>query len=128
MCGLYYRTGLVIKNFLKTIFIVNIHNTLFKKVYESLTAVWGETQKPEEIEQIEQIIEYYFDDKNIDEALPSTPIEILGINGAAKSGDDFIVLESEKEAKTLSANRAEERKEGKNPLSFATQESPFTNN
>ena len=66
--------------------------------------------------------------KNIDEALPSTPIEILGINGAAKSGDDFIVLESEKEAKTLSANRAQERKEGKNPLSFATQESPFTNN
>tara|TARA_B100000941_G_scaffold99157_1_gene69259 strand:- start:882 stop:3110 length:2229 start_codon:yes stop_codon:yes gene_type:complete len=66
--------------------------------------------------------------KNIDEALPSTPIEILGINGAAKSGDDFIVLESEKEAKTLSATRAQEKKEGKNPLSFATQESAFTNN
>jgi len=27
------------------------------------------------------------------------PVEILGINGAAKSGDDFIVLDSEKEAK-----------------------------
>ncbi len=64
--------------------------------------------------------------KNIDKASPSTPVEILGINGAAKSGDDFIVLENEKEAKTLSENRAEEAKEGKNPLSFATQESAFS--
>ncbi len=65
--------------------------------------------------------------KNINEALPSTPVEILGINGAAKSGDDFIVLETEKEAKTLSQNRAQESKEGKNPLTFATQESAFSN-
>ena len=65
--------------------------------------------------------------KNIDEALPSTPVEILGINGAAKSGDDFIVLDSEKEAKTLSESRAQENKENKNPLSFATQESAFSN-
>ena len=64
--------------------------------------------------------------KNINEALPSTPVEILGINGAAKSGDDFIVLDSEKEAKSLSENRAEEFKEGKNPLSVATQESAFS--
>ncbi len=63
---------------------------------------------------------------NVDNALPSTPVEILGINGAAKAGDDFIVLESEKEAKTLSENRAQERKEGKNPLTFATQESAFS--
>ena len=64
--------------------------------------------------------------KNIDKAPPSTPVEILGINGAAKAGDDFIVLDSEKEAKTLSENRAQESKEGKNPLSFATQESAFS--
>ena len=64
--------------------------------------------------------------KNIDEASPSTPVEILGINGAAKAGDDFIVLESEKEAKTLSENRAEETKDGKNPLTFATQDSAFS--
>jgi translation initiation factor IF-2 len=63
--------------------------------------------------------------KNINEALPSTPVEILGINGAAKSGDDFIVLDSEKEAKTLSENRAEETKAGGNPLTFATQDSAF---
>ena len=65
--------------------------------------------------------------KNINEALPSTPVEILGINGAAKAGDDFIVLDNEKEAKTLSENRAEENKDGKNPLTFATQESAFSN-
>ncbi len=66
--------------------------------------------------------------KNIDEAFPSMPVEILGINGAAKAGDDFIVLESEKEAKTLSENRVTEKKDGKNPLSFASQESAFSNN
>ena len=65
--------------------------------------------------------------KNINVAPPSTPVEILGINGAAKSGDDFIVLDNEKEAKTLSENRAQEIKEGKSPLTFATQESAFTN-
>ena len=66
--------------------------------------------------------------KNIEKAIPSTPVEILGINGAAKSGDDFIVLNNEKEAKNLSENRAEENKDIKNPLSFATQESAFSNN
>ena len=64
--------------------------------------------------------------KNINEATPSTPVEILGINGAAKAGDDFIVLDNEKEAKTLSDNRAQEAKVGKTPLSFATQESAFS--
>ena len=64
--------------------------------------------------------------KNIDIASPSTPVEILGINGAAKAGDDFIVVDNEKEAKTLSENRAQESKEGKNPLTFATQDSAFS--
>ena len=64
--------------------------------------------------------------KNISEAPPSTPVEILGINGAAKAGDDFIVLDTEKEAKTLSESRAEESKDGKNPLTFATQDSAFS--
>jgi len=66
--------------------------------------------------------------KNINEAPPSTPVEILGINGAAKAGDDFIVVDNEKEAKTLSENRAEETKEAKNPLTFATQDSAFSDN
>ena len=63
---------------------------------------------------------------NINEALPSTPVEILGINGAARAGDDFIVLDNEKEAKNLSESRAEENKDGKNPLTFATQDSAFS--
>jgi translation initiation factor IF-2 len=64
--------------------------------------------------------------KNINEAPPSAPVEILGINGAAKSGDDFIVVDNEKEAKTLSENRAQESKDTKNPLTFATQDSAFS--
>jgi translation initiation factor IF-2 len=66
--------------------------------------------------------------KNINEAPPSAPVEILGINGAAKSGDDFIVVDNEKEAKTLSENRAQESKDAKNPLTFATQDSAFSDN
>ena len=63
--------------------------------------------------------------KQIDTAEPSTPIEILGINGAAKSGDDFIVLKTEKEAKSLCDARIQEAKDIKNPLSFVTQDSAF---
>ncbi len=64
--------------------------------------------------------------QNINEAYPSTPVEVLGINGASKAGDDFIVFENEKEVKTLSETRAQEKKEGQNPLTFATQESAFS--
>ena len=63
--------------------------------------------------------------KNIEAAQPATPVEIIGINGASKSGDDFIVLPNEKEAKSLSDARVQELKQGKNPLTFVTQESAF---
>ncbi len=63
--------------------------------------------------------------KNIDIAEPSTPIEILGINGAAKAGDDFIVLQNEKEAKSLCDARIQETKDGKAAISFVTQDSAF---
>ena len=63
--------------------------------------------------------------KNIDVAEPSTPVEIIGINGASKAGDDFIVLSTEKEAKSLCDARIQEKKEGKNPLTFVTQDSAF---
>ena len=63
--------------------------------------------------------------KQIEKAEPSKPIEILGINGAAKSGDDFIVLKSEKEAKSLCDARIQETKDNKNTLSFVTQDSAF---
>ena len=63
--------------------------------------------------------------KNIEQAEPATPVEILGINGAAKAGDDFIVLKSEKEAKSLCDARIQETKDGKNSLTFVTQDSAF---
>ena len=63
--------------------------------------------------------------KNIDFAEPATPVEIIGINGASKAGDDFIVLPNEKEAKNLCDARIQETKESKNPLTFATQDSAF---
>ena len=63
--------------------------------------------------------------ENIQEAHPASPVEVLGINGASKSGDDFIVLENEKEAKSLCDARIQESKIGKNPITFATQESAF---
>ena len=65
--------------------------------------------------------------KNIEKAEPATPIEIIGINGASKSGDDFIVLPNEKEAKLLCEARVQESKEDKIPLTFVTQDSAFQN-
>ncbi len=62
---------------------------------------------------------------NIDEAIPATPVEVLGINGAAKAGDDFLVFESEKEAKEICDARIQEKQEGKNPLNLVTQDSAF---
>ena len=63
--------------------------------------------------------------ESVNEAPPSMPVEILGINGAAKSGDDFIVLDSEKEAKTLSETRADETKTGGSPLNFCNSRFSF---
>ncbi len=65
--------------------------------------------------------------KNITIAEPATPIEIIGINGAAKSGDDFIVLPNEKEAKSLCEARVQQSKDDKIPLNFVTQDSAFQN-
>ena len=52
-------------------------------------------------------------------------MEILGINGAAKAGDDFLILDTEKEVKSLAEARIAEIIDGKTPVSFATQESAF---
>ena len=63
--------------------------------------------------------------KSVDEALPSTPVEILGISGASKSGDDFLVLDSDKEAKVLSEARINEAQFKKGQVSLITQDSAF---
>ena len=64
--------------------------------------------------------------KNIETAEPSTPVEILGINGASSAGDDFVVLLTEKEAKNLAEARVNEGKEGVKSLSFATKDNAFS--
>ncbi len=43
-----------------------------------------------------------YDGKNINEALPSTPIEILGMNSSVYAGAEFLVTKNEEEAKKLS--------------------------
>jgi len=63
--------------------------------------------------------------KSVEEALPSTPVEILGINGASKSGDDFLVLDTDKEAKVLSEARINEAQSKKGQVSLITQDSAF---
>ena len=63
--------------------------------------------------------------KNVEEALPSMPIELLGMNKVAKAGDDFVVIENEKKAKEIYEYRNEISGSTKNPLTFATQESAF---
>ena len=45
--------------------------------------------------------------KDISEAPPSTPISILGLDGAPQAGDNFNVLEDEREAKQIAAKRTQ---------------------
>ena len=54
----------------------------------------------------------------IEQAIPSTPVEILGINGPAKAGDDFIVVENENKAKEINAYRKENFSIRKKLISF----------
>lgn len=45
--------------------------------------------------------------QRIQEALPSTPVEVLGMENVPNAGDPFQVTESEKDARTISAKRQE---------------------
>lgn len=45
--------------------------------------------------------------QRIQEALPSTPVEVLGLENIPSAGDPFQVTESEKDARTISAKRQE---------------------
>ncbi len=47
----------------------------------------------------------------LEEASPSTPVEITGISGLPEAGSEFIVVKNEKEAKDISAIRYAEHKE-----------------
>ncbi|EKF54741.1 translation initiation factor IF-2 [Galbibacter marinus] len=48
---------------------------------------------------------------NIPEAGPSTPISVLGLDGAPQAGDKFNVYEDEKEAKQIAAKRTQLQRE-----------------
>ncbi|OIP91976.1 MAG: translation initiation factor IF-2, partial [Syntrophobacteraceae bacterium CG2_30_61_12] len=47
----------------------------------------------------------------IEEAGPSTPVEVLGFPGVPDAGDDFVVLSDEKQAKQVAENRQIKRRE-----------------
>lgn len=63
--------------------------------------------------------------QNIDSALPSTPVEILGMNNSAFAGDDFIVVDSEEKAKEINEYRIKDIKSKQAPLISANKESAF---
>ena len=54
-----------------------------------------------------------FDDKgnNVTEAGPSTPISILGLDGAPQAGDKFNVFDDEREAKQIASKRSQLQRE-----------------
>ncbi len=49
--------------------------------------------------------------KPIEEAGPSTPVMILGLNGAPQAGDRFNVMDSDKEAKEIASKREQLQRE-----------------
>ena len=65
------------------------------------------------------------DGQNVDLALPSTPVEILGMNKSALAGDDFIVVDSEEKAKEINDYRIQHTKSKQAPIISATKESAF---
>jgi len=68
------------------------------------------------------------DGKNLDLALPSTPVEVLGMNNSALAGDDFIVVDSEEKAKEINDYRIEHNKTKKTTQILVNKDSAFDNN
>ena len=66
------------------------HGELKKGDYFICGDTWG---------KIRAMINY--EGKNIDKALPSMPVEILGMNASAFAGAEFMVTKNENEAKEL---------------------------
>jgi len=64
--------------------------------------------------------------QNIDSALPSTPVEILGMNNSAFAGDDFIVVDTEEKAKEINDYRVEHSESKQAPLISANKSINFT--
>jgi translation initiation factor IF-2 len=49
--------------------------------------------------------------KNLDKVGPSTPVQMLGLDGAAQAGDKFNVMESDKEAREVASKREQIQRE-----------------
>ena len=63
--------------------------------------------------------------QKIDLAEPSTPVEILGMNGSAFAGDDFVVVETEEKAKEIHDYRIQHNESKQTPLISTKKESAF---
>jgi translation initiation factor IF-2 len=63
---------------------------------------------------------------NINLAIPSTPVEILGMNNSAFAGDDFAVVESEDKAKEINDYRLGHSKSKQTPLIAVNKEPAFS--
>ena len=63
--------------------------------------------------------------QKIDLAEPSTPVEILGMNGSAFAGDDFVVVETEEKAKEIHDYRIQHNESKQTSLISAKKESAF---
>ena len=57
---------------------------------------------------------YNYKGDNINEAKPSTPVEIIGLNSVNKAGDDFVVLDNENQIKEIISYRQNQQKNIKN--------------
>ena len=65
--------------------------------------------------------------ESIDSASPSTPVEILGMHKSAFAGDDFIVVDSEEQAKEINDYRIENTKSKQSPIAINNKEAAFDN-
>ena len=65
--------------------------------------------------------------QNVDLALPSTPVEILGMNKSALAGDDFVVVDSEEKAKEINDYRIEHNKSKQTTPIVVNKDSAFGN-
>ena len=65
--------------------------------------------------------------KIVNEASPSMPVEILGMNDSAFAGAEFLVTESEDKAKEISDFRKENTSKGENVLKTKDKTTLFEN-
>jgi len=49
--------------------------------------------------------------RQVDEAGPSIPVQVLGLSGVPESGDDFVAVEDERLARQVAAERQQKRRE-----------------